>query len=76
MIKRNKTRVIEIGPVKVGGSYPVAVQSMTNTETADLKTTLAQIRRLRNWGTILGRLPRTANWQSSQRQIWGRAISG
>jgi len=56
MIKRNKTRVIEIGPVKVGGSYPVAVQSMTNTETADLKTTLAQIRRLRKAGCEIVRL--------------------
>ncbi len=43
---RRKTREIKIGGVKVGGSAPVSVQSMTNTNTADIAATLAQIKAL------------------------------
>lgn len=42
---RTSTR-IHIGPVPVGGGAPVAVQSMTNTDTRDADATLDQIRRL------------------------------
>ncbi|MDO8426493.1 MAG: flavodoxin-dependent (E)-4-hydroxy-3-methylbut-2-enyl-diphosphate synthase [Deltaproteobacteria bacterium] len=43
---RRKTREIKIGGVKVGGNAPVSVQSMTNTNTADIAATLAQIKAL------------------------------
>jgi len=56
MIKRRKTLVINIGGVKVGGDNPVSVQSMTNTETSDLKATLAQIRSLSKLGCELVRV--------------------
>jgi (E)-4-hydroxy-3-methylbut-2-enyl-diphosphate synthase len=46
MISRRKTRQIMIGDVAVGGSAPICVQSMTNTDTADVASTVAQIKRL------------------------------
>ncbi len=45
-IKRRKTRQIKVGLVPIGGDAPVAVQSMTNTQTADVAATVAQIHRL------------------------------
>ncbi len=47
---RKKTRQINIGSVKVGGSAPVAVQSMTNTFTQDVKATVSQINQLADAG--------------------------
>lgn len=46
MIARRKTRQISIGAVKVGGDAPISVQSMTKTDTRDVRKTVAQIRRL------------------------------
>ena len=43
---REKTKVIDIGGVKIGGTYPVAIQSMTNTKTEDVKATVEQILKL------------------------------
>ena len=43
---RRLTRTVSIGPVAIGSGYPIAVQSMTNTSTQDVKATLAQIQRL------------------------------
>ena len=40
------TKQINIGGVPVGGGAPIAIQSMTNTDTRDAKATLAQIRAL------------------------------
>ena len=42
-IKRRKTRVIKVGDVLVGGDNPISVQSMTNTLTTDVKSTIKQI---------------------------------
>src|SRR3989338_2328812 len=41
-----KTRQISVGNVKVGGDAPVSVQSMTKTDTCDVKATVAQIKKL------------------------------
>ncbi|GAB4443072.1 MAG: flavodoxin-dependent (E)-4-hydroxy-3-methylbut-2-enyl-diphosphate synthase [bacterium] len=46
MIKRRKTRKIFVGNVGVGGDSPVSIQSMTNTDTKDVRKTLNQIKRL------------------------------
>jgi (E)-4-hydroxy-3-methylbut-2-enyl-diphosphate synthase len=54
--KRRKTRVLQIAGVSIGGDNPVSVQSMTNTETADLKATLAQLKRLKKVGCELARV--------------------
>lgn len=50
MIKRRKTKVIKIGDVKIGGNFPVLVQSMTNTKTSDIKATVKQIKELEKAG--------------------------
>jgi len=42
-IKRKKTKVINVGDVKIGGENPISVQSMTNTLTTDIKATINQI---------------------------------
>lgn len=43
-IKRNKTKVINIGGVKIGGQNPIAIQSMTNTFTTEIDATVRQIK--------------------------------
>lgn len=50
MIKRKKTRQIQLGNVLIGGDAPIAVQSMTNTDTQDAVKTIAQIHELENAG--------------------------
>lgn len=47
---RRQTRQIHIGSVPVGGGAPVSIQSMTNTCTADVEATTAQIHRLEQAG--------------------------
>ncbi len=47
---RRQTRQIQVGPVAVGGEAPVAVQSMTNTDTRRVDETVAQIQRLARAG--------------------------
>ena len=49
-------RQISVGGVPIGGGAPVAVQTMTKTETADLAATLAQIRRVADAGADLVRV--------------------
>jgi (E)-4-hydroxy-3-methylbut-2-enyl-diphosphate synthase len=49
-VKRRNTRQISIGNVKIGGSAPISVQSMTNTDTRDYLSTISQIRRLESVG--------------------------
>lgn len=47
---REQTKVIHIGNKKIGGGNPVLIQSMTNTKTEDVASTVAQIERLTNAG--------------------------
>ena len=47
---RNQTREVKIGSVTIGGSFPVAIQSMTNTPTADITKTVTQINQLAQAG--------------------------
>ncbi|MDZ4179059.1 MAG: flavodoxin-dependent (E)-4-hydroxy-3-methylbut-2-enyl-diphosphate synthase [Coriobacteriia bacterium] len=49
-MERRETRPVMVGAVGVGGGAPVAVQSMTNTDTADAAATLRQIARLAEAG--------------------------
>ena len=44
------TKVIQIGDRKIGGGNPIAIQSMTNTKTEDVKATVEQILRLEKAG--------------------------
>lgn len=55
-IIRRKSRQIMVGSVPVGGDAPIAVQSMTNTDTCDVEATLAQIRRLEAVGADIVRV--------------------
>lgn len=50
MAYRDHTREIKIGNRTIGGGNPIAIQSMTNTKTADIDSTVAQIRNLENAG--------------------------
>ena len=43
-ILRRKSREISVGNVKIGGENTISVQTMTNTNTADAKTTIAQVK--------------------------------
>ena len=53
---RARPRVLHLGPVTIGGGHPVAVQSMTNTDTRDPEATLAQIERLARAGCEIVRV--------------------
>ncbi|MCL2603016.1 MAG: flavodoxin-dependent (E)-4-hydroxy-3-methylbut-2-enyl-diphosphate synthase [Defluviitaleaceae bacterium] len=46
MITRTQTKVIHIGGIPIGGGHPIAVQSMTNTDTRNVSATVAQIHAL------------------------------
>ncbi|MBA3301613.1 MAG: flavodoxin-dependent (E)-4-hydroxy-3-methylbut-2-enyl-diphosphate synthase, partial [Thermoleophilaceae bacterium] len=50
------TRQVNVGGVLIGGGAPVAVQSMTKTETADLQATMTQIRAIADAGADLVRV--------------------
>lgn len=55
-VARRKSRQIRVGSVLVGGDAPITVQSMTNTLTADVEATLAQIRRMEAAGADIVRV--------------------
>ena len=55
-ITRRVSKQIMVGPVPVGGDAPIAVQSMTNTNTLDVEATVAQIRRLESVGADIVRV--------------------
>ena len=56
IIKRKKTKEIKVGKVRVGGSSPISVQSMTNTLTTDEKGTIKQILSLEEAGADIVRV--------------------
>ena len=55
-IKRRKSRQIMVGDVPVGGDAPISVQSMTNTSTADVAATVAQINSIQQAGADIVRV--------------------
>ena len=55
-ISRKKTKVINVGNVKIGGDNPISVQSMTNTLTTDVKATIKQINDISEEGADLVRV--------------------
>jgi len=66
-MKRRDTVTVDIDGVKVGGSHPVAVQSMTNTDTADAASTAAQVLSLASAGSELVRI--TVNTDDAARAV-------
>ena len=55
-INRKKTKVINVGDVKIGGDNPISVQSMTNTLTTDIKATINQINAIHEEGADIVRV--------------------
>src|SRR5277367_2009297 len=55
-IRRRNAAAVDVGGVKVGGNHPIVVQSMTNTDTADVTGTVNQIMALAKAGSELVRV--------------------
>jgi len=66
-IERRATVPVRVGPITVGGGAPVVVQSMTNTDTADVESTVRQVRELADAGSELVRI--TVNTESAARAV-------
>ncbi len=56
VLPRRKTVVVDVGGVKIGGGHPIVVQSMTNTDTADVASTVNQVMALARTGSELVRV--------------------
>ena len=67
MITRRKSHKVRVGNVYVGGDAPVVVQSMTNTDTADIASTVKQVNELASAGSEVVRV--TVNNEESARAI-------
>ncbi len=66
-VERRKTVTVDVDGVVIGGAAPVVVQSMTNTDTADVDATVTQIRQLVDAGSELVRV--TVNNESAARAV-------
>lgn len=55
-MERKKTNKIKVGNIYIGGDSPISVQSMTNTQTSDIKKTLLQLHRLEDAGCDIIRM--------------------
>src|SRR5712675_250498 len=64
---RRRTVTVDVGGVPVGSTHPIVVQSMTNTDTADVAATVAQVRALHQAGSELVRV--TVNNDASARAV-------
>lgn len=67
MVVRRKAHAVDVGGVMVGGGYPVVVQSMTNTDTADVEGTIAQVKALADAGSEVVRI--TVNNEASAKAV-------
>jgi len=65
--RRRKTVLVDVGGVRVGSPVPIVVQSMTNTDTADVDATVAQVRALHAAGSELVRV--TVNTDAAARAV-------
>ncbi|MEW8373288.1 MAG: flavodoxin-dependent (E)-4-hydroxy-3-methylbut-2-enyl-diphosphate synthase [Candidatus Thiodiazotropha sp.] len=68
-IERHKTRGVMVDGVQIGGDAPVVVQSMTNTDTADIDATTDQVAELARAGSELVRI--TVNTEEAARAVPG-----
>ncbi|OYV80173.1 MAG: 4-hydroxy-3-methylbut-2-en-1-yl diphosphate synthase [Ferrovum sp. 37-45-19] len=67
LIKRRASREVKVGEVRVGGDAPIVVQSMTNTDTADIDRTIEQILALVQTGSEIVRI--TVNSAEAARSV-------
>lgn len=66
-IKRKLTHKVKVGNITMGGDAPIRVQSMTDTDTADLKATVAQVKLLALAGSEIVRM--TVNNEAAAKQV-------
>jgi (E)-4-hydroxy-3-methylbut-2-enyl-diphosphate synthase len=66
-IQRRKSACVDVGGVKVGGHHPIVVQSMTNTDTADVVSTANQVMDLARAGSEIVRV--TVNTEEAARAV-------
>ncbi|MCH9699470.1 MAG: flavodoxin-dependent (E)-4-hydroxy-3-methylbut-2-enyl-diphosphate synthase [Gammaproteobacteria bacterium] len=66
-IKRRKSVAVNVGSVTIGGDHPVVIQSMTNTDTADVSSTVNQVLELAQSGSELVRV--TVNNEESAKAV-------
>jgi (E)-4-hydroxy-3-methylbut-2-enyl-diphosphate synthase len=64
---RQRTRIVHVGTVPIGGGHPIVVQSMTDTDTADVAATVEQARLLADAGSELVRI--TVNTADAARAV-------
>ena len=55
-IERHPTQQVNVGGIRIGGGAPIVVQSMTNTDTADVAATVAQVKALADAGSEIVRV--------------------
>ncbi len=67
LLARRQTRIVRIGGVAIGGTFPVVVQSMTNTDTADEVATAIQVAQLARAGSEIVRI--TVNTEEAARAV-------
>lgn len=67
MIARKKTVGVKVGNIQIGGGAPIVIQSMTNTDTADVESTVQQIYELARAGSELVRV--TVNNEASAEAV-------
>lgn len=67
VVKRRKTPTVWIGKVPMGGDHPVVVQSMTNTDTAEIEATVGQVWALARAGSEVVRM--TVNNEEAARAV-------
>ncbi|MFS8665469.1 MAG: flavodoxin-dependent (E)-4-hydroxy-3-methylbut-2-enyl-diphosphate synthase, partial [Limnochordales bacterium] len=53
---RRRTVTVNVGGVPIGGDHPIVIQSMTNTDTADVDATFRQIQELADAGCEIVRI--------------------
>ena len=66
-IERRKSIPVAVGPTIIGGNAPIVVQSMTNTDTSDIKSTVDQILELAKAGSELVRI--TVNTEDAAKAV-------
>src|SRR3954469_5574156 len=66
-MKRRLSRQVRVAGVGIGGGAPIVVQSMTNTDTADVKSNVDQVAELARAGSELGRI--TVNSPEAAAQV-------
>ena len=69
MYSRRKTPTVDVGGVLIGSNHPVVVQSMTNTDTEDIRSTATQIAELARAGSELVRI--TVNTENAAASVAG-----